>query len=1049
MRVLQASLPLSLVLLCGISAGASRLVTADQLEQAVAAMRAQSDDKAAREIGELELTERLNRPRLQKLENEAPGEMSKRALVLAAALGDFRAPPAAEIPAGPAPDLAEQRKIMAAVVNYITDAVPQLPKFFANRITTHYEDTPQTYKNEGFVAVPHQGLHETGASSAEVSYNSGREVVETKVATTSGFQAGTSGLNTWGVFGPILSTVLLDAARSQLSWSRWEAEDTERLAVFAFAVPEDKSHYNVVFCCEEDSEHTHLITMKRTAGYHGEMAVDPATGAVLRLTIRADLKGGPMQRADVLVVYGPVTIGGRDYTCPLRSLALSRAQMARNMSSVVTMGHEDPGHDTHTVLLPTTTLQLGPEQTMLNEVVFKDYHMFRAEARVVSSKDVEEAEKTDETVAAPGAEAADTPKANVAETAPVAEVAKSSVPTAAAPEPAKAESKSDVPAATAPLASVADAAPEISVTAVKDVPDEPAIPSGAPDTLRTTARLVDVSLIALDRKGRPVTDLKESDVEIFDNGKPVKPSSFVQAGGNGSEQPAPAQAMTEKADDGEVEVSNRQATDAAQQSNSATVLMVDSANLAWADLSYARKEMLRFLKAAPEGDRIGFYAMGMDGFDPVLEPTTDHAAVAKAVTQWMPKAQDLAQAQDEEERNRQQIDQVHSICDLTHVNGNSTDDFETFNTGAKQTQAMGGPSCIGMPTDVQLRSLGSNPGRDALLVLAEVAGHLSKTGGHTNLVWISSDNALADFRSQAATKEDGGSKFLAPLAMRAQEDLNEARVSLYPLDASQLEAGGVGAEMESMNVGVVGKSDRDSGTAVMGDAAPAMKPGRLTESMKLNEHSIDVEFRDLAAATGGRALRRAGDIAAELNGVADDGRAAYMLTFTPDGAPDDAYHRIELTAPRRKDVRLRYRSGYFYAKEPVLLRERFRSAVWNAMDTNEIGVSAEANRSGGTVKLHLKVDANDVRMLEQGGRWVDSVDVFVVELNEAANRASGAGQRMTLRLKPTSHEKILRDGITWQEEMHAGMDAGVLRVLVVDENSGRLGSVTISMQELR
>lgn len=1043
MRVLQASLPLSLVLLSGISAGASRLVTADQLEQAVTAMRAQSDDKAAREIGELELTERLNRPRLQKLENEALGEMSKRALALVAAVGEFQAPPAAEIPAGPAPDLAEQRRIMAAVVNYVTGAVPQLPKFFATRVTTHYEDTPQTYKNEGLVAVPHQGLHETGASSAEVSYDNGREVVETKVATTSGFQAGTSGLSTWGVFGSILSTVLLDAARSQLSWSRWEQEDTERLAVFAFAVPEEKSHYNVVFCCEEDSEHTHLITMKRTAGYHGEMAVDSATGAMLRLTIRADLKGGPMQRADVLVDYGAVTIGGRVYICPLRSLALSRAPMARNVSSVVTMGHEDPGHDTHTVLLPTTMLQLGPEQTMLNEVVFKDYHMFRAEARVVSSKDAEEAEKTNGNVRAPDAEAASQTKQP--EAAPLVQVAKGNIPIAATLEPAKAESKSDVPAATAPLASVANAEPEISVTAVKDVPDEPAIPSAAPDTLRTTARLVDVSLVALDRKGRPVMDLKEGDVEIFDNGKPVMPRSFVQASG----QAAAERAIPEKTDDGEIEVNNRQATGAAQQSNSAMVLMVDSANLAWADLSYARKEMLRFLKAAPEGDRIGFYAMGMDGFDPVLEPTTDHAAVAKAVTQWMPKAQDLAQAQDEEERNRQQIDQVHSICDLTHVNGNSTDDFETFNTGAKQTQAMGGPSCIGMPTDVQLRSLGSNPGRDALLVLAEVAGHLSKTGGHTNLVWISSDNALADFRSQAATKEDGGSKFLAPLAMRAQEDLNEAHVSLYPLDASQLEAGGVGAEMESMNVGVVGKSDRDSGTAVMGDAAPAMKPGRLTESMKLNEHSIDVEFRDLAAATGGRALRRAGDIAAELNGVADDGRAAYMLTFTPEGAPDDAYHRIELTAPVRKDVRLRYRSGYFYAKEPASLKERFRSAVWNAMDTNEIGVSAEANRSGGTVKLRLKVDANDVRMVEQGGRWVDSVDFFVVERNEAANRASGAGQRMTLRLKAGSYEKVLRDGITWQEETRAGMDAGVLRVLVVDENSGRLGSVTISMQELR
>jgi hypothetical protein len=202
-------------------------------------------------------------------------------------------------------------------------------------------------------------------------------------------------------------------------------------------------------------------------------------------------------------------------------------------------------------------------------------------------------------------------------------------------------------------------------------------------------------------------------------------------------------------------------------------------------------------------------------------------------------------------------------------------------------------------------------------------------------------------------------------------------------------------------------------------------------------------MREVAEATGGRALRRAGDLAAELNGVVEDGRAAYQLSFTPDVPADNQYHRLTVKLAARRDVSLRYRTGYLYERPADTLKERFRETVWQPNDASEIALSANLSATGKGSTLKLNIAVADLDLAQQGELSADKLDIFLIERNDAGMQAKVTGQTLSLQLKPATYQKLLREGIAFDQFVQTAPEAGSVRMVVVDENSGRMGSVTI------
>jgi hypothetical protein len=150
----------------------------------------------------------------------------------------------------------------------------------------------------------------------------------------------------------------------------------------------------------------------------------------------------------------------------------------------------------------------------------------------------------------------------------------------------------------------------------------------------------------------------------------------------------------------------------------------------------------------------------------------------------------------------------------------------------------------------------------------------------------------------------------------------------------------------------------------------------------------------------------------------------------------------------RRDITLRYRTGYLYEKEPATLKERFQNAVWHPADQSEIALSATPARDGKAASLKLNIAATDIALAEQAGLWTDKLDIFLVQRDDAKLHGKLEGQTLSLRLKPSTYQQVLRDGINIDETIRSLPENGALRVVVVDENTGRIGTLTLPVTAL-
>ena len=860
-----------------IPLSASKHTTVAQLQEALnTAINAHKPDtEIAREIGGFELTERLTESTLGRLEARlVPGTQGARALELLADRSAFFDPPADELPATPAPDSAEQTRILQAARRYVSQTLPRLPDFFATRVISLYDDRPQALKKDDWPT--RSGLHLIDTSSGEISVRNERE--NQPATQGSAVWQANVGLISGGEFGNTLGMILADTANGNIRWSHWEESAKGGVAVFRYEVPASASHYEVLNAVPSNPGIVHT-----KPGYHGSIGVNPADGTILRITMDADLtRGAPFRRAAILVEYGRVDIAGTTFTCPVRSIALS-------------MSLDDPD-----------TINGDAPREWLNETHFTHYHRFASTTRILA-----------------GGSASPSAKAEAARTEVINKGAKESAPllvTSGAPEmqarspvkgqpmPPAAESTS-VPAAkmqasqagasqpgsgrsgeppspanAAPAEPVTEQAP--STVAANESPAFAVAPPGSVPaggvTLHVEVPELLIPAVVRDKQGRAVGKLGQSDFTVFDQGKIRAITGFtvVKSAATGG---APTGAETGATAGSGVAGSEASPTPSAQ--NRFILFLFDDRHLNSSDLAITQTAAIKMLDEPLAATDYG----AVLSFSGVNSGITRDRAVLQAAIKKL-KVQRTFQ---------------HDTRDCPDIDYYAADkilnqhDYMEFVVAVAKAKACGAPGRspdnsgeIDDPTSLPERlarsaamralAIGEEDCRQSLLLIGAVVSAMSKLPGQRTLILVSP-----------------GFLSLSPEAMTFKSQLLDraagSNVVINALDARGLYEGNADASQ--------------GGNTTISDTFGQTSQDRLA-AMEASENAM----AELAYGTGGTFFHNNNDLENGLKSLAAAPQYLYLLQVSlKDVKPTGTYHHLQVKVDQH-GLDVQARRGYFAPK---------------------------------------------------------------------------------------------------------------------------------------
>ena len=514
------------------------------------------------------------------------------------------------------------------------------------------------------------------------------------------------------------------------------------------------------------------------------------------------------------------------------------------------------------------------------------------------------------------------------------------------------------------------------------------IPAPSGVTIRTTTTLVQVSVSAHDTKGRPVEGLKKEDFEVLDNGKPQSIAVFhgERIGGGAAAPVAPS-------------VPSGTFTNHLPENPSRrggySVILLDWSNTGFRNTARAREKAREMVNRLGPTERIGLYSFDRFGLKVVDEIGSPRAALLEKLKTLIGKQSPCYQEQlDGQDDNSPNGDDNMANC--------------------------GGPTPLAQ--EVKSFYVGQRI-TETLRTFEAIAAHLAGLPGRKALIWISSAFPLqVDLRAaanQIFPEAIGGNTLFDSEVGRAMRKLNNADVALYPVDA------------------------RGLSTDPVISADPVASADRFTWP------TMDY----FAERTGGIAFHGRNDLDVGMQAAVEDVQASYTLGFYAlQDKSREGFHKLSVRT-LRPGVTLRYKEGYYVDAPGKISKDDRKNGVSQAltalMDATAIPIDIKATRQKNTLKLRVSLRPDALALVQKGDRWQGAVE-FITRFakEDGSESAPPVSRRIEVNLTQRSYEAAQRSGLLFSRTLEMPAKAASLRVLVRNDPSGEIGTLTIPAKDI-
>jgi len=528
---------------------------------------------------------------------------------------------------------------------------------------------------------------------------------------------------------------------------------------------------------------------------------------------------------------------------------------------------------------------------------------------------------------------------------------------------------------------------------------------------RAATQLVQVNLIAVDRKGDPVPDLNANELILTDNNAPQKISVFhLERNEPSSERPEPLPPGT--------------FTNQAEGVRNVTVILMDNLNIdshsgplqQIADLAYAKGEARKFLRDVGTHDQVALYVMARQ-VSVLHDFTNDSRALMRALDSYRPSL---------------------AMPDYISGAGSNVMSGPSGRANGRATLRQRAPQ----ESATEEAGFFIQRRVDATVeAFRAIATHLAGIPGRKNIVWLTTGFPIAvnyDPMAPGMRFDRSTGMFdlaglaitsMSPQLQKAARAFNDANMAIYPVDVRGLmNASRFSAAMHTLS------------------SEPGVSAGQT---------EID-SMIDIAERTGGRAFYATNGITEAIQAASSDARVTYLLGYySSDSNYDGRFHSIKIRTTR-PGVTLRYRRGYFaLPPEQAGLGEHldvFAPVVWSPLEASSLGVTVRARRrirnGSPEAGLEVLIDPKSLRLENLNGRWVGQIELVIVNLSPSGENLKGFDQTRKLNLLPSTYEQMKREGLEFPLFFRIPPETERIRLVVRDSPSGSMGSVTIPLSQV-